>query len=284
MVNGVCVQDVTLPHPSKPWFCYSVMPVVRSLRPADPARNIEPAMCLPIAPNDGHPCDREPLHTEPPFPFANCYHWDGTALTVRVRAAPEGWDENEATVFPANERDHLNTVDASAGPKVIRVLSESDWVVPRAVPGPVKWPDQTPPIHPKQWPPVHPTMFAKWDDSHPSVRIWSGNGDYMLAPPPAIAATASGSGTSHSTSTAETGDAEPGAGGTPSTANTSVDSLAESLDVLRSTTVLGDVREKAKDADLLPIVDLWYDLTAHLTQDDIPSPLDFYRERHEIVK
>ncbi|TFK94032.1 hypothetical protein K466DRAFT_471571, partial [Polyporus arcularius HHB13444] len=83
-------MDVTLPHPSNPWFCYSVMPVAASLRPADPARDIEPGMCLPIAPNDNHPDGRAPIiHTEPPFPFANCYHWDSTALTVRVRAAPE---------------------------------------------------------------------------------------------------------------------------------------------------------------------------------------------------
>ena len=31
------------------------------------------------------------------------------------------------------------------------------------------------------------------------------------------------------------------------------------------------------------VIDLWYDLTAHLAQDEIPSPDDSYRECHEII-
>ena len=69
-----------------------------------------------------------------------------------------------------------------------------------------------------------------------------------------------------------------------SPASASVDSLTESLHGLGEVTATEKVRQMAKDTELLPVVDLWYDLTAHLVQDEISSPDDLYRERHEIIK
>ncbi|KAI0364942.1 hypothetical protein BV20DRAFT_973755 [Pilatotrama ljubarskyi] len=37
------------------------------------------------------------------------------------------------------------------------------------------------------------------------------------------------------------------------------------------------------DTQFLPLVDLWFDLANHLSEDDIPSPLDFYEERKAIA-
>ncbi|KAI0774866.1 hypothetical protein BD413DRAFT_611858 [Trametes elegans] len=38
-----------------------------------------------------------------------------------------------------------------------------------------------------------------------------------------------------------------------------------------------------KDAHLLPLVDFCFDLTDHLEEGDIPSPIEFFKERDEIV-
>ena len=42
-----------------------------------------------------------------------------------------------------------------------------------------------------------------------------------------------------------------------------------------------DVFNFAHDDDdqFLPLVDLWFELAAHLSEEDIPSPLEFYKER-----
>ncbi|KAJ2968865.1 hypothetical protein NUW54_g13098 [Trametes sanguinea] len=37
-------------------------------------------------------------------------------------------------------------------------------------------------------------------------------------------------------------------------------------------------------AELMPLVDLWFELTDHLTADTIPSPVEFYQEREEIMR
>ncbi|KAH9935170.1 uncharacterized protein BXZ73DRAFT_76870 [Epithele typhae] len=49
---------------------------------------------------------------------------------------------------------------------------------------------------------------------------------------------------------------------------------------------LGDMfsPQLADDPELLPIVDLWYDLENHLKQEDIPYPNDIFKERDEIIK
>ena len=47
---------------------------------------------------------------------------------------------------------------------------------------------------------------------------------------------------------------------------------------------LTTLRTRAKDTEILPVVDLWYDLAAYPTQDRIPSPEELYRERSQIVK
>ncbi|OJT08381.1 hypothetical protein TRAPUB_720 [Trametes pubescens] len=38
------------------------------------------------------------------------------------------------------------------------------------------------------------------------------------------------------------------------------------------------------DLDLLPLCELWLDMTAQLKEEDIPSPAGFFEERDEIVK
>ena len=64
---------------------YSAMLIGSSLRNAIPEEFITPDMCTPIFPNIDHPAGRPAVHTEPPFPFTNCYHWFGPDMDIEVR-------------------------------------------------------------------------------------------------------------------------------------------------------------------------------------------------------
>ncbi|RPD57864.1 hypothetical protein L226DRAFT_494867 [Lentinus tigrinus ALCF2SS1-7] len=290
---------------SRPWGCYSVMPVASSLRPADEEHRDKPTIGpLPIAPNADHLLARVPLETKPAFPFYNCYHWDRTALTVRVRAHPSGWDEHAATALcdPGQLASYFSS-DDKAAPKSARQLrfeagmAANKWIeapLVGTIPPPNN-PDGTP-THPSAYPdrwnmdqplflvvggsfPEHP---SEWPQGTPFTQPTLSYAHQTTPQSTRIAATRRDN--EPSASTSESGEADTRSGGSRSTANTSVDSFAESLHVLQAVTALPDLREQAEDADLLPVVDMWYELTAHLAQGEIPSPLDFYRERHEIVK
>ena len=52
-------------------------------------------------------------------------------------------------------------------------------------------------------------------------------------------------------------------------------------DVLAQMNIFGD---PTHDTELFPLVDLWFELTDHLKQEDIPDPMELYRERDEVVK
>ncbi|KAH9846489.1 hypothetical protein C2E23DRAFT_744022 [Lenzites betulinus] len=42
--------------------------------------------------------------------------------------------------------------------------------------------------------------------------------------------------------------------------------------------------EDDENEELLPLVDVWFDLDTHLTEDDIPSPLEFDKERAAVAQ
>ncbi|TFK83903.1 hypothetical protein K466DRAFT_497572, partial [Polyporus arcularius HHB13444] len=89
-------RDLSLPFPGKPWYSFSICLLATTLRKADVERGTTPEMCLPIAPNERHPLGREPLRTDPPFPFPSCYHWVSVNADVRVRARHEGFNTDDA--------------------------------------------------------------------------------------------------------------------------------------------------------------------------------------------
>ena len=49
---------------------------------------------MPISPNTGHARGRDPLRTQPPFPFPNCYFWIESRMQLRVQAIPGGFDRH----------------------------------------------------------------------------------------------------------------------------------------------------------------------------------------------
>ncbi|EIW54185.1 uncharacterized protein TRAVEDRAFT_132557 [Trametes versicolor FP-101664 SS1] len=95
--------ELEIPFPGKPWYRYKVCPIAPSLRAEDKDRGYAPDMCVPIFPNAFHPLGRTPIHTDPVFPYDNCYHWAEFHTDIRVRARPEHFDERRATMLPSTE-------------------------------------------------------------------------------------------------------------------------------------------------------------------------------------
>ncbi|RPD52666.1 hypothetical protein L227DRAFT_441155 [Lentinus tigrinus ALCF2SS1-6] len=89
---------LSLPWPQSRYFEYLLSPIAPRLRAEDPRLGFTPDMTVPIFPNKPHPsAGREPVHTDPEFPFSNCYHWIGYYVKVCVRARPrELFDHGEA--------------------------------------------------------------------------------------------------------------------------------------------------------------------------------------------
>lgn len=108
-------QELELPFPNKPWYRYAVNVVAPCLREEDAETRITADMCSPIYPNTQHPAGREPLRPDKPFPYANCYHWSGVEMDIRVLARPEEFDQNLAIALALREYmrwDELQLEDA----------------------------------------------------------------------------------------------------------------------------------------------------------------------------
>lgn len=141
-------QELELPFPNKPWYRYAVNVVAPCLREEDPEKRITADMCSPIYPNSQHPAGREPLRPDKPFPYANCYHWSGVEMDIRVLARPEEFDQNQAIALPLREYmrwDELQLEDA------LRMMSPEGSVIDAVVPE-----DLSPPL---AGPPRNPTLL-----------------------------------------------------------------------------------------------------------------------------
>ena len=89
------------------WCRYHIEPIGATLRTAIREEGITSDMVVPIAPNTFHPSGRQPIHTTPPFPFANCFHWIETTATVRIRMREGGFEHNGAVTLDCEEHISL---------------------------------------------------------------------------------------------------------------------------------------------------------------------------------
>lgn len=272
------IKDVTLPIPGRPWYIYSISLVGTSLRPSDPAHGIDSSMCVPIYPNISHPEEREPVYPDPFFPFDNCYHWHRTRLSVRVRARPEGWTagEDHATQLSYDESSELSIylqMDALRAREVVGERELAGMV-------PIVYPPLDAPESVEEYKPPPLTSVADFSRENGGAALPSSSSE------PRTSSDNQNPSTTDSTVPTETISR--------SCSNSSLPPLqrererdAESIvsvDTIGSTTDLATIRLRAKDAALLPVVDLWYELTDHLTQEDIPSPVAFTEERDAFVR
>ncbi|KAI0326074.1 hypothetical protein GY45DRAFT_1437927 [Cubamyces sp. BRFM 1775] len=237
-----------IPFPTNRWYRYDVSPIATTLRAEEPSNGITSDMVVPIYPNTHHPRGRcSPIHPETPFPFPNCYHWIDTIEWVRIRRPDEPFDDSGAVKLDAGEHVMID----------------------------VKFSDD----------------YRKIDDFLHELRVrakMEGNSGRRLTPP-----------------TTSSTFASPPPCACPLLANLNVTSsdsegrgiLLESKtgdEGISSSHQDGEKNDEPKvedlfrmdvfnlshdhTAELLPLVDLWYELTDHLTADIIPSPPDFRKE------
>ncbi|KAI0752802.1 hypothetical protein C8Q80DRAFT_1148291 [Daedaleopsis nitida] len=98
-------NSLQLPFPSIPWCKYKVYLVGRGLRPADSSQCVTSDMSIPIFPCVEHPTGRTPIHPNVPFPFTNCYHWNGFDMERRILIKTRAYTEyavDNYTELPGN--------------------------------------------------------------------------------------------------------------------------------------------------------------------------------------
>ena len=71
--------------PDSEWCRYRVSPIATTLRPAVLTQGIMPDMVIPIAPNTAPCFQGDCVASTPTFPFANCYFWIDSRMSLRVR-------------------------------------------------------------------------------------------------------------------------------------------------------------------------------------------------------
>lgn len=249
-------QDLSLPFPGKPWYSFSISLLATTLREPDEGRGITAEMCIPIAPNDRHPLGREALQTAPPFPFSHCYHWLSMQTDVRVRARAEGFDSDKAIKLPPSERVKMNcywnmdfTQCRSTQLEREQILSQLKEAASSCQPDPVMAPAED---------------ALQTASASPSVPLDRGEG----AVPQALAGIAE-----------DLEHHSDGSGSDISSIRSTVS--AHSADGIMSLGVFG---HPSNDPELLPLVDLWLDLTEHIAAEEIPDPAGFLEERDQVAR
>ncbi|OSC96778.1 hypothetical protein PYCCODRAFT_1420552 [Trametes coccinea BRFM310] len=256
-----------LPFPTNSWFKFLISLVATRLRPEIPAKGITSDMSIPIYPNTSHPTGRTPLYTEDPFPFANCYHWVNNMTHIRVRRRDSEFDENQAVKVTPWEHVTMNITLSEDQQRIAANLARS-------------------------------TLHGRSEGST-RTQTETGSPDALIssteACDPAPTTQSSSSTQDSRTLTVLSGASDGDKVHTFIQANLlqGEHSTAELLphapseyDPTVAAIFRMDVFGLGHDdgAELLPLVDLWYELTEHLTEDTIPDPLGFYQERNAIVK
>ncbi|KAL7283025.1 hypothetical protein ACG7TL_002449 [Trametes sanguinea] len=239
-------NPVELPWPDRPWYGYYVYPIGPCFRSEKPEKAITADMCIPIAPNKVHPAGRPPLATVPTFPFTNCYHWVDALTRVRIRAGQE-FDETRAVQLPNIAQIQMQDIFEEDMDRAYDVLEERQHSGGLAVSQ-----SQANDISTEGSEvnyncgaaPSHPATSDDQRDDRPDTRSCS-------------------EGTSCGGSRRQ-----------------SISPSSDSLDAFAALDPFGFNIDE--DVLLAPLVDFCFDLTDHLCEEEIPSPVDFWNERDQI--
>ncbi|KAI0629508.1 hypothetical protein C8Q77DRAFT_291612 [Trametes polyzona] len=246
-----------LPTPTKPWFRYEVWPVATTLRPEDKDKGITPDMVVPISPNTSHPHGRAPVPTETPFPFPNCYFWIDASVVVRVRRKAIRYDYSRAPALSALEDirlqgrfvedyERMNAFRREREEAMDRVLSIENLAAYHSAPSPC--PHDFIESHSSASDAV--SLFDNDNNSLP---------DHHERPSD-----------DEEASTVPSDSVEAG-----STADPEIAAIFK-MDYFSS--------NDDDTIELIPLVDLWFDVAEQLSSETIPSPLDFHKEQAEIMR
>ncbi|KAI0327942.1 hypothetical protein GY45DRAFT_1436585 [Cubamyces sp. BRFM 1775] len=245
------VSCLDLPFPTNFWYRYDIIPIATTLRAEEPSNGITSDMVIPIYPNDYHPHGRpSPIRPETPFPFPNCYHWIDTTEKIRIRRRDEPFGDSNAVKLDAGEHVMINVKFSDDYKKIddflheLRVRAEMERDGGRRLTPPTTSSALGSPS-PEACPPfAHPDVTSSGSEGRNSLPE-DGNGD-----------------------------------------DSSHQDHESNCDLTVGDLFRVDIFNLSHDhtAELLPVVDLWYELTDHLTADTIPSPLDFRKECEAIAR
>ncbi|KAI0629509.1 hypothetical protein C8Q77DRAFT_291637 [Trametes polyzona] len=249
-----------LPTPTKPWFRYEVCPIATTLRPEDREAGITPDMVVPICPNTSHPSGRSPIPTETPFPFPNCYFWIETSAVVRIRRKAIRYDDTGSPTISPLEHVRLQGRFADDYDRIAIFQQER----------------------------LHALGYLTMDDDNDT--------DYgsAIQSSPSLSVTAErhslkddvASMNDDADSLPEGGDIFDGPGSDDAHSNSP--SEADDSSVQREVAAILNLDYFSSNEDdtieLIPLVDLWFDIAEHFTPETIPSPTEFFKEQEEIMQ
>ncbi|CDO70958.1 hypothetical protein BN946_scf184829.g67 [Trametes cinnabarina] len=222
----------------------------------DPSNGITSDMAIPIYPNTRHPAGRASIESETPFPFSNCYFWLGTTVEVRIRRKVDMYDDSRAVKLSAmqhvrielgfsNDFQQLHSFrqrQLSTAPPKVNLVQKGGNVIANLQPSrrvPVPLPQSTSSSQESRL--SSPSGRAKARDNN--ITLVAGSEiDFQRCDSPA-----------HD----------------PPQYDPDVEAIFR-MDIF------GLAHDDA--AEYLPLVDLWFELTEHLSADTIPNPLDFLAE------
>ncbi|KAI0774864.1 hypothetical protein BD413DRAFT_307393 [Trametes elegans] len=254
---------VDLPTPTYPWFRFKVSLIANTLRAEDAEQGITSDMVIPIYPNTYHPnTPREPIHTIPRFPFPICYHWIRNDVHVRIRRNTRPYDDSSA--IKVSVVQHM-AIDEGFWDDYDRLDALEDSKVDSADPPPACPPECSSRAASDNKPCSHTGSQQCPTQSVGSARHASTDGDDDSLP--------EGPGDSDDVGHLSRSSATSPADDTPQEG-----SIAELMK-------LGIFGFNVDDTvELMPLVDLWFELTDHLTAKTIPSPVEFFKEREAIMQ
>lgn len=223
-----------------------VSPIAPCLGPTDEKTGMTADMCIPIYPNTDHPTARSSVHTEPEFPYNNCYHWSRAQLNVRIRCPPELFDIDHAIKLPVTskmELFHLRSIDYHRMEEF-----EKQHQIPASGAQAVASPTR---------------LTAENLSTHDIAETFA----VECAPDPQVNEEGRQPSSAKETSSDVSGN--------------SSNSVNEIVSELVGMGIFGG--DPNTDMELYPVVDIWFNLTSHLREEDIPNPIALYRECEKVA-
>ncbi|KAI0669552.1 hypothetical protein C8Q78DRAFT_1193021 [Trametes maxima] len=238
-----------IPTPTKPWFRFEVCPIGTTLRPEDEEHGITSDMVIPIFPNTSHPRGRKPIQTESTFPFPNCYHWINNRLVVRVRRKAVRYDDSAAVKIGVMQSLNMEAGFTEDYRRLAAFEREKVTIAAHSCPSETR------------------------DGANGERSSYHLDVDTANDPESDVDSLPEGSGGF------ETNDVSP------STIPTSIHNPSASEESFAAVLKMNLFGADWDDTiELLPLVDLWFELGDHLTANTIPSPVELYKEWETIMQ
>ncbi|TFK84706.1 hypothetical protein K466DRAFT_654628 [Polyporus arcularius HHB13444] len=270
-----------LPMPNSRWCRYHVTAIATTPRPPDATTGITSDMVLPIAPNSIP--GRRTIYPNNPFPFSNCLHWFQSDLVqIRIRTSDTGFEVDGAIRLTTDQRMALEEGFDGDFERIVEFASKHS--------------------EPQEFQPNSPSTISLPLSCHDiedvdsvslevlSATCWqlASRRGLMSSVPPVT--------TPRPTSTPARTEAirlNAASSSSVSSDTASVGTSCASTETDISASLGTSVSEHAHnpfasmdlfgwepnaEIPLIPLADLWLEIADHLTQEEIPSPLELYEE------